>query len=74
MRLLTTTLHVYTVHYYHGLPNLFLPLRLMAGESLYGDPLALVATPPGSWYAPGLREKVMNDEELTSRLTQAMAR
>jgi hypothetical protein len=33
---------------YHGEPNLFLPDIVAAGESLYGDPFALVATPPGS--------------------------
>ncbi len=35
--------------FYHGLPNLFRPLRVAAGESRYGDPFALVAIPPGSW-------------------------
>lgn len=38
---------------HHGLPNLFRPLNIAAGEFLNGVPLAVVATPPGSAYVPG---------------------
>ena len=38
---------------YQGLPNLFLPLNMAAGEFRKGEPLACVETPPGSKYAPG---------------------
>ena len=34
--------------HYHGLPNLFLPLIVAAGELRYGVPVPWVATPPGS--------------------------
>jgi len=42
-----------------GLPNFTLPLKVAAGESLKGDPLALVATPPGRVYEPGLQYRDM---------------
>jgi hypothetical protein len=38
---------------YQGDPNLFLPESVADGESLYGLPLARVATPPGNVYDPG---------------------
>lgn len=56
-----TTTFLYTLlkslRPHHGLPNLVRPLRVAAGESRYGDPLAFVAMPPGSRYEPGLKTK-----------------